>query len=303
MRRWLLCVVFFAATTARAQGAPELHRGWELGVRYWVSTGITQWSHNAQPIDPSAGSPTSILTYEDLTAHALELQGRRNFGAGWFVRGNAGLGTVRDGSLDDEDYAAGQVKFLDSTSAVQGNRLAYATIDLGRTLWANGTTSYGIFGGYHRWTERLDAYGAMFTVNFPGLSDLGDSVPAISNEATWSALRVGATLSSMLESKMRFSLDLAWVPYARLSNEDSHWQRSDLGSPPNVHIDGRGRGFQLDLELRYLIAPEWEAGAGFRHWWLQSRRGSVRIGTLDTRLVEIESQRTGVTLSVTRRWQ
>lgn len=301
MQRWLLCVVLLAATAARAQSALDSHPGWELGVRYWLSTGITQWSHNAQPIDPSAGNPTSILTYEDLSAHAIELQARRNFRDGWFLRGNAGLGTVRDGSLDDEDYAAGQFKFLDSTSPVQGNRLSYATIDAGRTLWVDGTTTFGVFGGYHRWTERLDAYGAMFTVNFLGLADLGDNVPTVSNEATWSALRVGATVSSMLDPKTRFSLDLAWLPYARLSNEDSHWQRSDLGPPPNVFIDGRGRGFQLDLELRHLIAPAWEAGAGFRHWWMQSRKGNVRIGPFDTRLAEIESQRTGFTLSLTRR--
>jgi predicted ferric reductase len=151
-----------------------------------------------------------------------------------FLRGKAGLGTVRDGSLDDEDYAAGQFKFLDSTSPVKGNRLSYATIDLGRSLWVDGATTYGLFAGYHRWTERLDAYGAIFTVDFLGVADLGDTVPTVSNDATWSALRVGATIRSVVNPKTRFSLDLAWLPYARLSNEDSHWQRSDLGPPPNV---------------------------------------------------------------------
>jgi hypothetical protein len=302
MQRWFLCAVLLAATAARAQSSLDSPSAWELGIRYWVSSGITQWSHNAQAIDPSAGNPTSILTYDELTAHAIELHARRNFRDGWFLRGNAGLGSVRDGSLDDEDYAAGQFKFLDSTSPVQGNRLAYAGIEVGRSLWAEGSTTYSVFAGYHRWTERLDAYGAMFTVNFPGLADLGDTVPAVSNEATWSSLRIGASVAGMVNPKTRFSLDLAWLPYARLSNEDSHWQRSDLGPTPNVLIDGRGRGFQLDLELRYLIAASWEAGAGFRHWWIQSRKGNVRIGPLETRLVELESQRTGVTFSLTSHW-
>jgi len=302
MLRLLAVALFLVATGSRAQAPAAFQDGWELGVRYWLSSGTTRWSHNAQGVDPDNGNPTSILTYGKLTAHSVELHARRNFGDRWFVRGNGGLGWVRDGSFDDEDFDADQTKVSDTTSSVRGNRLTYAIVDIGRVLWTTGATSFGLFAGYHGWTERLDAYGVVFTVNPGGLPNRGESVPAISNEIAWDALRVGATLNSAIAPKTRVSLDLAWVPYAKFYNEDSHWLRGDLGPPPNVIIRGHGRGFQADFELRYLFAGDWEAGAGFRYWWIRSRNGDVRIAGFDVPLVELESRRAGLTLGLTRRW-
>src|SRR5262245_31389933 len=63
-----------APGTPPAEELPGVRRG-ELGVRYWVSTATTRISHNAQGLDPDAGNPTSILTYENLDGHTLELFG------------------------------------------------------------------------------------------------------------------------------------------------------------------------------------------------------------------------------------
>lgn len=306
----ILTGLLVAAAPARAQSATALPAGWELGVRYWFSQGTTRWSHNAQGSDPSLGNPTSILTYEDLRAHAIELHARKELHGGWFLRGNAGLGWIRDGSFDDEDFEAGQVKFSDTTSSVRGNRLTYATIDLGRVLWTSSSTSLGVFAGYHGWTERLDAYGVRFTVNSRGLADIDDSVLAISNEAIWSSLRVGATLARTLGPRTRFSVDVAWLPYARLYNDDSHWLRSDFGPAPNVFIKGDGRGLQLDLELRHRLAGPifghlsggWEVGAGLRYWWIEARNGNVSTVTFSAPLVEFASRRAGLTFNLARRW-
>ena len=68
--------------------------GWELGARYWLSTGQTKRSHNAQGEFPVLGNPTSVLTYDDLTAHAIELHARKSFANRWFVKGNLGLGEI-----------------------------------------------------------------------------------------------------------------------------------------------------------------------------------------------------------------
>jgi hypothetical protein len=302
MLRLLLFALLLVATIARAQSPAASLDDWELGLRYWFSSGTTQWSHNAQGLDARNGNPTSILTYENLTAHSVELHARKNLDDRWFIRGNAGVGWIRHGSLDDEDYEAGQVKILDSTSSVRGDSLTYATIDLGRDLWARGGTTFGLFVGYHWWSERLDAYGVTFTVNTKGLANADESVLAISNEATWGSLRLGVTVNSAITPKTRFCVDLAWLPYASLYNEDSHWLRRDLGPAPNVFIDGRGHGFQLDLEMRHVFSSNWEAGAGFRHWWLRATKGDVSTITFSAPLVEFKSQRTGVTLSLTRRW-
>jgi hypothetical protein len=98
MRSLLFIWLSAVAVTAQAQV-----QDWELGARYWLSTGMTERSHNAQGVAPALGNPTSVLTYESLDAHALELHARKGFGKRWFVRGNAGLGWIRNGSFQDED--------------------------------------------------------------------------------------------------------------------------------------------------------------------------------------------------------
>jgi hypothetical protein len=304
MFRILAIALLLTASAVAAEDPAPSQDGWQLGLRYWYSSGVARWSHNAQSIDPSVGNPTSILTYDDLTAHAFELHARKNLRHRWFVRGNAGLGGIRRGSFDDEDYAAGQLKYSDSTSRVKGDRLAYASLDVGRELWVTGegNTTIGLFAGYHHWNERLDAFGATYTVNFLGSPSIDASVPVISNEARWSSLRTGVTFTTRMGRATRLFIDAAWIPYATLRNEDSHRLRSDFGPTPNLFINGRGYGAQLDLELRHAFSNEWELGAGLRHWWLRTSRGDVRTLTFNAPLVELQSQRTGVTLSGIRRW-
>jgi len=302
MSRFSIGVLLVLAMSGAGAQLPAA-QGWQLGARYWLSSGTTVRSHNAQGFDPSLGNPTSVLTYESLDAHAVELHARRDFGERWFVRGHAGLGWIRNGSLDDEDFFAGQAKFSDSTSAVKGNRLGYATIDIGRDVWTLGSnTTIGLFAGYHYWTERLDAFGASFTV---GTGDIGDSVPVITNEVTWHSLRLGVAANARFSPRTRLAVDLAWVPYARVRDEDSHHLRtspSDLGPTPNIIMDGHGSGVQLEVELRHIIKESWELGVGLRHWWLRSTSGNRLAAGTSLPLVELESQRSGLTLSVTRRW-
>jgi hypothetical protein len=294
MRRLLLLCLSGAAITAQAQG-------WEYGARYWVSSGETVRSHNAQGSVPSLGNPTSVLTYENLTAHAVELHARRGFGERWFLRGNFGLGWVRKGWFDDEDFNAGQVKFSDSTSVVRGNQLTYFTIDIGRDLWAFGAGgTLGLFGGLQQWRERLDAYGAVFTVGGPG--NVPDSVRVITNEVTWNSLRVGVAANARFSSRTRLSADVAWVPLATVRDEDSHYLRGDLGPVPNILMKGDGHGVQLDLELRHLVSERWELGAGFRYWWLKATSGNRYAAGSRVPLRELESQRAGLTFSITRRF-
>jgi len=296
MRLASLALLFGLSIAAQAQDA-------ELGVRYWYSEAKTTRSHNAQGLAPVLGNPTSVLTYEDLDAHALELHGRKSFASAWFLKGSAGFGEIYRGSFDDEDFFAGQVKFSDSTSAVKGNKLGYAILDLGYDLWQVHNGSAGLFVGYHYWSERLDAYGATFTVGSGGR--IPDSVPVVTNQVTWHSLRAGLTSTARLSSTTRLSAEVVLVPYAKVRDEDSHWLRQDpddLGPAPNIIIKGRGYGVQLELELRQVVQGAWEVGAGLRHWWLRAQDGSREAAGTSVPLVELESQRTGLTLSLTRRW-
>lgn len=290
--------IFFCALSAVARA-----QGDELGVRYWYSESKTTRSHNAQGLVPSLGNPTSVLTYEDLKTHAVELHGRKGLGGGGFIRGNLGLGEIKSGSFDDEDFFAGQLKFSDSTSTVKGNWLRYGTIDLGRDLWRFSNGTAGIFVGYGYWSERLDAYGAVFTVG--STARIADAVPVITNEVKWHALRAGFAGTWQLSGPTRIMLDAAFVPYAHVHDDDSHWLRqspNDLGPAPNIQIQGNGYGLQLDLELRHAIQSAWELGAGLRYWWLRSRDGTRSAAGTSVPLSELESQRFGLLLSLTHRW-
>jgi outer membrane protease len=279
----------------------------EFGIRYWHSNGTTTRSHNAQVVQPNLGNPTSVLTYDGLKAPAVELHARVRSRDRWFLRGTAGLGWIRKGSFDDEDFNAGQSKFSDSTSPVKGNRLYYGTVDIGRDLWVlgEGGSTVGLFAGYGQWVERLDAYGATFTVNGLGNANIADSVPVITNEVTWHALRLGIVANARLTQRTRLTIDATWVPYAQVRDEDSHYLRtspSDLGPVPNIIMEGRGNGVQLDLELRHFIRDQWEIGAGWRYWRLRATHGTREAAGTSVPVTELESQRSGFIMSVTRRW-
>jgi hypothetical protein len=297
------CFVFLLGATGAAQ-AQAAAQSTELGLRYWYSEGKTAWSHNAQMLNPSLGNPTSILTYDGLKAHSVELHGRKSFNDNLYIKGYAGFGGIKSGSLDDEDFLAGQVKFMDTTSSVTADALQFVSIDLGADVWRFTNGKAGLFIGYHFWRESVDAYGIVVTVPPVGRTH-PDSVLVISNEATWQSLRFGFAGTWNLAAPTRIMLDAAFVPRAHVRNEDSHWLRqspNDLGPVPNVHSKGDGYGYQLELELRHQVQRNLEIGAGLRYWWLRARDGTHSQAGFDMRLRELESQRVGVMLSVTGRW-
>jgi len=295
MRLASLLLLFGLSLAAHAQGD-------EFGVRYWYSEGRTTRSHNAQQVAPSVGNPTSVLTWTDLTANALELHGRKNFAQSGFLKGYAGFGDLRSGSLRDEDFNRGQVRTSDTTTTIKGDSLTYASIDLGKDLWRFRNGKGGIFIGYQFWREQVDGFGVVQTFPPPTRVVLPDSLLVIGNEVTWQSLRLGFAGDWNLSASTRIALDAALVPYAHVRDEDSHFQRPDLGRVPNIHSQGDGYGVQLDAELRHLVARDWEIGAGLRYWWLRARDGEHTQAGLNLQLLELESQRIGLTLSVTHRW-
>lgn len=291
---------FVVLLLAAAVPAAGQERGFEFGTRYWLSSGENRFAHNAQGADPTLGNPTSILAYDELEARALELHWRTNFEQRWFFKGNFGVGEVRDGTFDDEDYDAGQAKFSDTTSAVRGERLSYLTLDFGRDLWAGAAGStLGVFIGIQQWSEQVDAFGAMATV---GTISVPGNVRVITNDVRWRSLRIGLAGRAVVTSRIRVLADLAYVPYADLANEDSHYLRADLGPVPNVLTEGRGSGVQLDLEARFAVHERLEVGLGLRHWRLAMDRADVTLAGVTVPVTEFETRRTGVTATVVGKW-
>lgn len=307
MRTAALIIALALSSSALAQDiAPSFDRA-ELGLRYWLSTGENKHAHNAQGLVPSLGNPTSVLLYENLDAHVLEVFGRQRFARDWFYKGMLGVGVITTGSFDDEDYNAGQVKFSDTTSSVSDGWLAYGTIDVGHQwVLKEGAVNLGVFAGFSRWTEQVEASGLTTTVGTSGSIDR--SVKVIENKLTWQALRIGFA-GQWIIGRARLAADLALIPYARYRNEDSHLLRqspSDLGPAPNILLEGDGRGVQLDAEFGYQIGKRTVAALGWRYWYLESTDGQRSLPNFpsfpELPVTELYSKRTGATLSVRHLW-
>lgn len=310
-----LRVLAFAAglwTCAAAAAEPPTSFNGELGLRYWYSTGIHKHSHSAQAAFPEFGNPTSVLTYDNLDAHAVEIHGRQSIGDRWFLKGILGGGRIIAGSFDDEDYFAGQQKFSDTTSSVPDGWLWHLIVDVGRSQWVVGERnhSFSVFVGYGQWTEYVEAYGASYTVDTEGDgAPIDRSIKVISNKAIWRVLRLGVGADVGLTHRTRLVVDLAFIPYGTVRNEDSHYLRTapdDLGPAPNIVITGEGRGFQFEGELRHEIARRVDLSLGWRYWYMRATRGERGLPNFpdfpDLPLVELYSKRFGATLTLTRRW-
>lgn len=304
MRIRVLIALLAVSSGAIAQDEWPVSRRGDVGVRWWVSTGETKISHNAQGLDPSLGNPTSVLVYENLDANTFELFARQNFRNHLFLKAFVGAGDINRGAFDDEDFNAAQIKTSDTHSSVTQGRIGYGAIDLGyHWVLSEGAVSLGVFGGFAQWTEEYDAYGSSTTVgNIPNISR---DVNVISNRLRWRALRAGFA-GQFAFGRARASVDVALVPYAKLYNEDSHHLRDDLGPVPNIIDEGEGWGMQFDAELRWEIMRRTELGVGWRVWYME-----VRDGTTDFRnfsiggeapLVDFYTRRTGLTLSLRRTW-
>ena len=109
---------------------PSTDPQWELGMRYWWSEGQTRYDFNSSRVAPILGNPTSVLNYDGITANSLEFVWAVRSETDTVFRGFVGGGWLSGGSLDDEDYLAGQVKFSDTYSRTDGDSLAYGTIDI-----------------------------------------------------------------------------------------------------------------------------------------------------------------------------
>lgn len=307
-RRIILITGLALSASAVAQepgSAPAFQRG-ELGVRYWLSTGETRHSHNAQGVAPSLGNPTSTLTYENLDAHTLEIFGRTTFAERWFLKGVVGVGRINTGNFDDEDFAAGQVKTDDTSSSISSGSIGYGALDVGHQwVLKQGAINLGVFAGYGQWTEEVEASGLSTTVGSSGNVDR--SVRVIKNKLTWNALRIGFA-GQFVFGRARVVVDAALIPYARYREEDSHLLRqspADLGPAPNIIHEGEGRGVQLDAEVGYQVYRRTILSLGLRYWYLESTSGTRQtpnVSSTELPMTELYLQRMGATLSLRHLW-
>jgi hypothetical protein len=124
------------------------------------------------------------------------------------------------------------------------------------------------------------------------------STPVITFDTTWHAIRVGGDAKFDINERWSVSGELAFVPYAWLSNDDSHLLRTDLGPSPNIVTRGwRGMGAEAEAFINYKVLPNFEVGVGARYWGIFTQAGSVEFGPAfgqDFPLSKFSTQRYGV---------
>jgi len=284
----------------------------ETGARYWFSGGTMQFAFsNGHPL---FGTPTSTLDWKGMTAHSGEIFARLDHRpTGLFVKGVFGLGSIRRGHIDDADFVVTQFRFSDTSSNVTGGNLTFAMVDFGWTFWPAQDIRLGVFAGYHYWHEKVTANGvaciqaSVFIATCPsaGAVVVGFDVPVLSYEPTWHAVRLGFEGRVAITDRWSFSAEVAAVPYAFVTNKDSHLLRqdaADLGPAPNVISKSKyAFGVEAEAFINYALTPSIEISGGLRYWGLAARSGSVRFGpSFDTNfeLNRFDQQRYGVLLQV-----
>jgi len=288
---------------------------WELGGRFWASEGTTRFDINSSKFDPTLGNPTSVLKYEDMDAYSGEFFWYARNETNTFAKGFFGGGGLTGGNLDDEDYFAGQVKFSDTYSKLDGEGLLYGTIDLGQRfalIDRGAKVSVSPLIGFNFWQETALAYGVRCNPDDVGGASCGPpdsiavpfSTEVIKNEANWASLRLGGEVRVTLWDRLTLIGDAAILPVAYIWTYDSHFLRKDLGPVPNGEDRGTGWGYQLEAEMRFDFTQSWSAGAGVRYWYAEAGRGNsefVNFG-LKVPLNEYTSERFGVFGDVTYRF-
>jgi len=282
----------------------------EVDGRYWYSSGRLSFGFaNGNPL---FGNPTSTLDWAGLSAHSGEVFGRiDHIPSGVFVKGLVGLGAVTGGHIDDLDFLVRQSKFSDTTSDVNNGNLSYGMLDVG---WAYSPTvgvRLGFFAGYHYWHEKVTAYGII--CNIPSILGCpaagavidGFGVAVLRYEPTVHAARIGVEGRIAVDEHWSFSGEIAGVPFAALTNKDSHLLRqslADLGPAPNVITDSSyAFGVETEVFVNYALTPNIEMGAGVRYWGVTANRGGVRFGpdfSVSDPLNKFDQQRYGMLIHV-----
>ncbi len=285
---------------------PTPEPAFQMGVRYWASEGSTSFSIDSARVNPLLGSPTSVLDYDGMQGRTIEYTLRAENPNQWFFKGFAGGGWLSGGSLDNEDYLAGQVKFSDTYSSIEGDSMLYGTVDIGKrfTVSTNGPqVDVSPFVGFNYWGETADAYGAR--CNGGTLCPAGDNLiapgsRAIRNEMNWYSLRLGTEVRAKFFDRVTLIGEFALLPVAGLYNEDSHLYRDDLGPVPNIVSDGTGWGYQVEAAAQVDITQNWALTGGFRYWYAETDGSTEFVNSGTTvDLHDFTSERIGVYGDVT----
>jgi outer membrane protease len=256
-----------------------LSNSYELGTRYWYSSG----SFDKTLYDNTGSVLLSKLTYGGATGHAGEVYLNIADPNNWLLKGTVGIGRFAGGKLQDQDFNLPIPPFSESYSSTDSDMkrssLNYASIDFGYYPLRGPRGKLGGFVGYHYLHEKLNAYGCTQT---GGNTDIcvpaiPTSVLVITQENMWHSLRVGVIGDVMLTPNFRLSGEAAYLPYVKLDGADWHWLRigTDFNGP--TPETGRGTGMQFEAILSYMVNEYFTVGVGGRYWRMSVPKGTAHF--------------------------
>ena len=117
---------------------------------------------------------------------------------------------------------------------------------------------------------------------------ISSSVLGITQDTTWNAARIGFNGEWRFGGGWRAGLDLAWVPWAWLSANDTHWLR-----PFSAPEEGTSfSNVQIEALLGYQFTNGISVAVGGRYWRIDSSFGQSTIEGLP-QTISLNSQRWG----------
>lgn len=309
----LACAVQFAAAQdSNTESRPRF----DLAIGTWISTGNTEWAHDASST-PGLGNPTSKLTYKDVGTNVVELTGKGWFTSRWFGRLNGGGAAIGGGRLTDDDFGSngGQRLFSSTNSDISGSSMWYLNADSGFRLvdYPNHRGWLDVFGGFQYWYTKYEATGVTqvvcdnsavppslgLTCNPTGtVTNQGQTI--ITNTTSWYSIRAGASTEYRLTRRISVLGTAAFLPLTVIDNEDVHHLRPDLQQNPSISMEGWGVGANADIGLRLNLVKNLFLNVGYRVWWNHALDGTVKFHfagapSESSPLTEFQSFRQGLT--------
>jgi hypothetical protein len=244
----------------------------DFALRFWF--GRTNTAKNLYDI--SGAYLVSRLTYGDLAIFAAEAYTRFDFDRRWFVKGYVGGGTLRKGSLKDEDFPPVIAPYSATLSVQENGTPIYGSGDIGVNVIFGPDWRIGLFGGLHYMNQNVSAFGCTqisFNPSICGPSPIPNPIEVITQNNNWYSVRLGIDGAVEL-GRFRFSGEAAWLPSVRVYGSDAHWLRignfpGDFSGP--IPEDGKGSGFQLEGFIAYRVIDGVSVGIGGRYWHMQTR--------------------------------
>jgi hypothetical protein len=269
----------------------------DLAVGAWISTGNTQWAHNASSI-AGLGDPTSKLTYKDVGTNVLEFTGKVWVTPKWFGRLNVGFAGIGGGRLIDNDYLAvdGKNPSSQTYSNVDGDNMWYLNADFGTRVveFPHARGWLDLFVGYQYWYQKFTASGlgqvsctnAGQTVDLdpgrPGTQPLcnpnqsvSSTIQVITNTTRWNSMRMGGSAEYRLTRRFSLQGTAAFIPLSFLDNKDIHHLRSDLQQNPSISMSGYAIGADADAGVKLMLIRNMFLNFGYRVWWNYTVDGTV----------------------------